>query len=106
SEPTLEEYKAITQSIASYMHETIAASRGLDPSVVSEWFKRSLFTSDETLSMNLVDKIAYKSNVLEDLIKTAKLKSSATLDYLDYLSVSENVLDRKVDSSGSGIAFI
>ncbi len=106
TEPTLEEYTAITQSVASFMQQSIATSRGIEASVVESWFKRSLFTSEETLSMQLVDRVAYQSEILAELLKEAKLKDDATLEYRDYLSVSDGVLKKKVDTSGNGIAFI
>jgi protease-4 len=102
SEPTLEQYNAMEQSIRSVLTTRIGEGRGKDPAEVEKWLKQSIFTVDEAVQLGIIDGTGYFSGPAPD--QEDGKGPIAVADYGDATAGDENPL--AADDKVSGIALI
>lgn len=89
SEPTLEMYQDIESSLRSEMIQLLAKGRSKEVDEVSEWMKRSTFTSQQAKDMGLIDTMAYETQWRESAKESAAVEH--TVEWRAYLKNSEEV---------------
>jgi protease-4 len=99
SPETLEMYGAIETHLRAILLDAVAEGRKKTRDEVEGWFKRSLFTSQQSLSGGLVDRLGYVPQFVEEIQKQVKAKNIVELD--DYLSASAN-LDKQKNAPNMG----
>lgn len=102
SEPTLEQYRTMEESLRAHLVEAVAASRGKDAATVRGWFQRSIFTAEEARASGLVDAIGYDAEA-SDLPATAAREPLVKLE--DYAASGAPETRPVVEDQG-GIALI
>ncbi|RZA19478.1 MAG: hypothetical protein EOP10_19550, partial [Proteobacteria bacterium] len=93
SAETIEMYGAIESNLRSILLDAVSEGRKKTRDEVDGWFKRSLFTSQQSLSKGLVDRLGYVPQFVDEIQKEAAAKN--IVDYDDYLSGSEKLDSEK-----------
>jgi protease-4 len=102
SEPTLEQYRSMEQSLRDVLVAKIAESRGKNIAEVSGWLKQSLFTADEAIKAGIIDGVGYFNEGVQT--PEAKKELVSVGDYGDAVEGDENPL--VTSDKSSGIALI
>ena len=66
SEPTLEEYRTMQESLLDHIVTTVAQGRKKDAATVRGWYKRSIYTADEAVKEGMVDAIGYGADLVRN----------------------------------------
>lgn len=102
SEPTLEQYRSMEESLRDVVIGRLAEGRSVDPSEVEKWLKQSLFTAEQAIQSKIIDGIGYFSQ--------GATTGDGKNDYValaDYGNAMENVKNpMTADDKVSGIALI
>lgn len=102
SEPTLEQYRSMEESIRKVLAQRIGEGRGKDPAEVESWLKQSIYTAQEAITLGIVDGTGYFS---EGAVKNENGKGPFSVsDYGDATSGDDNPL--AADDKVNGIALI
>lgn len=108
SPETLEMYGAIESNLRSVLLDAISEGRKKSKDQVDAWLKRSLFTSKQSVSQGLVDRIGYLPQFIDEIKKESGAEN--VVAYEKYLSNSESVenqkLAPKMGSDAPGLALI
>lgn len=102
SEPTLEQYRTMEESLRTHLVEVVATSRGKDVETVRTWFKRSIYTAEEARTAGLVDAVGYSAEAV-DLPAVATREIQIKLE--DYAEQNPTESKAAVEDQG-GIALI
>ncbi|RYZ48634.1 MAG: signal peptide peptidase SppA, partial [Proteobacteria bacterium] len=101
SPETIEMYGAIESSLRGTLVDGISEGRKKSKDDVNAWFKRSLYTSQQSLQQGLVDRIGYLPAWIEDIKVEAKAKN--VIEFNKYRSATKDMDDGKVaPTMGSG----
>lgn len=108
SAETIEMYGSIETNLRSVLVDAISEGRKKTRDQVDGWFKRSLFTSQQSLSQGLVDRIGYLPTFIDEIKKEAGAVN--VVEYERYLSNSESSdtekLAPKMGNDAPGLALI
>ena len=102
SEPTLEQYRSMEESLREVLVTKISEARGKDAAEVSRWLKQSLFTADEAIKAGIIDGVGYYSEGSQS--PEAKKEQVSVSDYRDSIEGDDNPL--VASDKTSGIALI
>jgi protease-4 len=96
SAETLEQYESMRTSLLDHIVETVASGRHKDPTLVHNWYRRSLFTAKEALAQGMVDELGYVG-LLDESEEDNDNNSSQK-------SVSESTKDKSATTADNGPA--
>ena len=101
SPETLEMYGALEVNLRSTLLDAISEGRKKTRDEVNTWLKRSLFTSQQSLSMGLVDRLGYLPQWIDEIKQETQAKN--IVDFSKYLNGSEEFEEQKLaPNMGSG----
>lgn len=104
SEATLENYRAIEQSLLAHLAKSISQDRNVPPAQVRNWFRKSMIQPVDAKEDKIVDTIAY-----HQATTTTFKEAFEDCDYMDardYLRATKGFDDPLTSSSPSEIGFI
>lgn len=104
SEPTLEMYRTMEESLRNHLTVAIGGSRNVEPSVVRGWLKRSTYSAQEALHTGIVQKLDYAIDSEEALKK--QLDADTIMKVIPYLSASQKKDDPITDLTGDSIGYV
>ncbi len=105
SAETLEEYRALEESLRGQIIADVAAGRQKEVAVVREWYRKSIFTADDALKRGMIDRIGH--GFPSDTPGGAPLNPNLVMGFGDYLDATQS--DRKSQTAPrdqGGIALI
>ncbi len=104
SDPTLEMYRSLEQSIRESLVHLISQGRQRSKEDVLSWLKQSIFSSQEALEKGLIDKVAYGDAFLQEFKEVAK--SDNEVKWKAYLANSSDIDEPRIHHGSEKIGYI
>lgn len=102
SEPTLEEYGALQQSLRDFLVQEVSKGREQDPAKVLGWYKKSIYTAEQAKAEGMIDGIGYDV----DGIYSARRDVKDIVSVGDYLKFVRAEKEPNEAGGDEGIALI